>query len=177
MFEESWYLRAVKTRGKLEQAGVNLAPLQRVIAEHGLRVVLEALKHRKIPYVPLIPPAYKLAKWPDNSSFVTDPTYWQVGWRSSPPYKNLEETADELEQIQEWLCESDPESSLDYSLPVPDYICDRGSQAPTDNVVMAAPATAAAATKLEVPYSPPTKMLTTQTMTTCTDVWGETYRV
>ncbi len=46
MFEESWYLRAVKTRGKLEQAGVNLAPLQRVIAEHGLRVELEAIKHR-----------------------------------------------------------------------------------------------------------------------------------
>ena len=153
MFEESWCLRAVKTRGKLELAGLHLPPLEEVIALHGRPAVLKALKHHRIPYVPRISPPCQETKWPANHEFVTDPTYWQVGWRDDPTYKNLEETADELEQIQEWLCENDPESSLDYSLPVPDYICYRGS-ASTDNVVMAAPATAATATELEVPDSP-----------------------
>ena len=153
MFEESWYLRAVKTRGKLEQAGLKLAPLQEVIALHGIIRVYKALRQDRVPYVHSIPPPRQETQWPDSMSFVTDPMYWLDGWRDAPPFQNSEATVLELAQIQEWLCENDPESRK-HSLPVPDYICDRGSQAPTDNVVMGAPATAAAATKLEVPYSP-----------------------
>jgi hypothetical protein len=153
MFEESWYLRAVKTRGKLEQAGLKLAPLQEVIALHGYPAVLNALRHHRVPYVHRIPPPRQETKWPDNMSFVTDPMYWLDGWRDAPPFQNSTATVLELAQIQAWLYAYDPESRK-HSLPAPDYICDRGSQAPTDNVVRANPATAATATKLEVPYSP-----------------------
>ena len=103
MFEESWYLRVVKARFSLEQAGIYIVPFQRLIKDHGREAILEALKHHSIPYVPLMPPPDDELKWPYNYEFVNDPKHWNRHWRNNPIYNNLEGAADELDKIRDWL--------------------------------------------------------------------------
>ena len=94
MFEGSWYLRVVKARFSLEQAGIYLSPIELSIKHHGRHKIIGRLKDHSIPYVPRIPPPGHEVKWPDKYEFVTNPELWTSRWRNISIYKSIEGAAD-----------------------------------------------------------------------------------
>ena len=74
---------------------------------HSLYLIAQAIRYELIPYVPFISKRGHETTWPESYDFVGDPKYWKLGWRDDPTYCGLQDRAETVFQLSEWMCDHD----------------------------------------------------------------------